>query len=105
MVSAPWVPWEDVLRNLQRAEDKSTRVPLPHDGAILAVLVRVSIVGGSFDITKHLRDVHLRVAVVRRMLEELIDRGFPGYQQYDREEVRRRTRELYGDDSRAESHS
>ena len=31
------------------------------------------------DITKHLKDVHLRVPVVVALLHELIDRGFPGY--------------------------
>ena len=50
------------------------------------------------DVTKHLRDVLLRVGVVRCMLEELIQRGFPGYDRYSVDEVRRRTRELYGDD-------
>ena len=98
------MPWEDILRNLRSAEDGSTHVPLPHDGAVLAILVRVSITGGSLDGTKHLRDVHMRAGVVRSMLEELIDRGFPGYERYDREEVRQRMRELYGDDSRAELH-
>ena len=95
------MPWGDILENLQRAESSGTRVPLPHNGAVLAVLVRVSIIGGSLDVTKHLRDVHVRVGVVRRMLEELIDRGFPGYEHYDKGDVRDRTRELYGEDSRA----
>ena len=96
------MPWEDILQNLKKAESEGTRVALPHDGAVLAVLLRVHIVGGSLDVTKHLRDVHLRVGVVRCMLEELIERGFPGYKDYNVEEVRRRTKELYGEDDRAE---
>ena len=88
--------------NLKKAESHGTRVALPHNGAVLAVLLRVHIVGGSLDVTKHLRDVHLRVGVVRCMLEELIQRGFPGYDRYSLDEVRRRTRELYGEDDRVE---
>ena len=53
------------------------------------MLLRVHIVGGSLDVTRHLRDVHLRVGVVRCMLEELIQRGFPGYKDYCVDEVRR----------------
>ena len=96
------MPWEDILQSLKKAEKEDTRVALPHDGAVLAVLLRVHIVGGSLDVTKHLRDVHLRVGVVRRMLEELVERGFPGYRDYSVEEIRRRTKELYGEDDRAE---
>ena len=92
------MPWEDILVNLKKAESHGTRVALPHDGSVLAVLLRVHIVGGSLDVTKHLRDVHLRVGVVRCLLEELIQRGFPGYDKYSVDEVRRRTRELYGED-------
>jgi len=96
------MPWEDILQMMKKAEDEGTRVALPHDGSVLAVLLRVHIVGGSLDVTKHLRDVHLRVGVVRCMLEELIQRGFPGYREYNLDEVRRRTKELYGEDDRAE---
>ena len=63
------MPWEDILRALKRAESDSTRVALPHDGSVLAVLVRVHIIGGSLDVTKHLLYVHLRVFVVRFMIE------------------------------------
>eukprot|EP00973_Karenia_brevis_P018601 2551073-Karenia_brevis.AAC.1 len=59
------MPWEDILKALQRADNDSTRIALPNDGAVLAVLLRVHIIGGSMDVTKHLRDVHLRVGVVR----------------------------------------
>ena len=40
------MPWEDILMNLRNAEMEGVRVALPHDGAVLAVLVRVHIIGG-----------------------------------------------------------
>ena len=43
--------------------------------------------------TKCLREVHLRVHVVLRMLDELIARGFPGYKGYRMEDIQRRARE------------
>jgi len=96
------MPWEDILKNLRQAQDKSVSVALPNDGAVLAVLVRVHIIGGSIDVTKHLRDVHLRVHVVLSMLQELIARGFPGYRDYHMDDIRQRARELYGNDEKAE---
>ena len=96
------MPWQDILQCLKWAEEGSTRVALPHDGAVLAVLVRVHIIGGSLDVTKHLRDVHLRVGVVRSMLEELIARGFPGYDRYEVADIRQQTSRAYGDDLHAE---
>ena len=66
------------------------------------MLLRVHIIGGSLDVTKHLRDVHLRVGVVRGLLEELIARGFPGYKHYRAEDVTQRLRDLYGQDDAAE---
>jgi len=97
------MPWEDILKNLRQAQDKSVSVALPNDGSVLAVLVRVHIIGGSIDVTKHLRDVHLRVHVVISMLQELIARGFPGYRDYRMEDIRQRARELYGNDENAEA--
>jgi len=96
------MPWEDILKNLYQAEHSSVRVALPNDGSVLAVLLRVHIIGGSIDVTKHLKDVHLRVHVVLRMLEELIARGFPGYRHYRMEDIRKRTQEVYGSDESAE---
>jgi len=95
------MPYGDILRNLEKATNTATRVPLPHDGSVLAILLRVHIIGRSIDITQHLRDVHIRPDVVRQLLEELINRGFPGYDKYDIDEVRQRTKELYGDESKA----
>ena len=80
----------------------STRMPLPHDGSILAILVRLHIVGGPGDVAKHLKEVHIRPHVVLCLLEELIDRGFPGYEKYDKARVGQRLRELYGSDPHAE---
>eukprot|EP00973_Karenia_brevis_P072753 10104203-Karenia_brevis.AAC.1 len=82
------MPWEDILKTLQRADSESTRITLPNDGVTLAVLLRVQLIGGSLDVTKHLRDVHLRVGIVRSLLEELIARGFSGYTHYRVEDVR-----------------
>ena len=58
------MPFEEILQNLRRAADPATRVPLPHDGSVLATLLRVHIIGGSVDITQHIRDVHIRAEVV-----------------------------------------
>ena len=73
------MPYEDILKQLEAAMSNTSAVSLPHDGQVLACLIRVHIIGGSVDITKHLKDVHLRVPVVVALLHELIDRGFPGY--------------------------
>ena len=88
------MPWEDILRNVQHAAEGSTKVPLPHDGAVLAALLHVHIVGNSLDVSKHLREVHIRPHVVRMLLEELIQRGFPGYGAYSVDGVRQRVRAL-----------
>jgi len=48
------------------------------------------------DVSEHLRDVHLRPAIARHLLEELIERGFPSYDAYSVEDIKRRTRTLYG---------
>ena len=69
---------------------------------VLAALLHVHIVGNSLDVSKHLREIHIRPHVVRRLLEELIQRGFPGYGNYSVESVRQRVRALYGDDNAPE---
>ena len=33
------MPWEDILQHLKKAEHQATRVALPHDGSVLAVLL------------------------------------------------------------------
>ena len=91
------------MKQVATLETGSVKIPLPHGGAVLAVLTRIHITGGSADVTKHIKDVHIRPVVVRRLLEELIDRGFPGYAKvYTKEEVRATLREQYGDDETAE---
>ena len=96
------MPWDDILRNVQHATEDSTKVPLPHDGAVLAALLHVQLVGKSLDVSKHLREIHIRPHVVRRLLEELIQSGFPRYGAYSVDGVRRRVGALYGDDDAPE---
>ena len=69
---------------------------------IVAALARVHIVGGSGDIAKHLKEVHIRPEVVVSLLEELIARGFPGYDNYSVQDIRQRSSDLYGEEPRAE---
>ena len=83
------------MANLLAASQDATRVPLPHDGSVLAILVRVHIIGGSVDVAEHLKEVHLRPDVVLSLIEELIHRGFPGYEHYRLSDVKRRLQELY----------
>ena len=96
------MPHEDILVNLKKSVSSTTRVPLPHDGSVLAILLRVHIVGGSTDVTQHLKEVHIRPEVVVNLLEELIARGFPGYENYSVAEVKQRTSDLFGDEPHAE---
>jgi len=58
------MPYEDVLKQPESVLQKAGAVSLPHDGKVLACFIRVHIIGGSVDITKHLKDVHLRAQVV-----------------------------------------
>ena len=65
------------------------------------MLVRLHLVGGSVDLAKHIKELHIRAEVVIQMIRELIARGFPGYVNYSIDDVERRTHELFGDGAKA----
>ena len=89
------MPAEEIMRLLQRAMDNSAMVPMPHDGCVISILVRLHL-SGKVDAKKHLKEFEIRAETVVKLFEELISRGFPGYTNYRLEDVRKRTRELYG---------
>ena len=95
------MPWEDILQNLQAALDNSAKVPMPHDGKVLSLLVRLHLVGTSVNISKHVKELEIRTEVVIQLMRELIARGFPGYSNYRIDDVERRTHELFGYGSKA----
>ena len=95
------MPAEDIMRSLQAAIDNSAMVPMPHDGKVLSILVRLHLVGKQVDVKKHLKELEIRAEVVVRLFRELVSRGFPGYVNYRIDDVEQRTRELFGDGPRA----
>ena len=67
------MPWPAIENQCWRALDKHTKVALPHDGKILAMLFQVQVVGGATDVDKqveHLEGATLRPAVVVRLIED-----------------------------------
>lgn len=94
------MPAEEIMRLLQKAIDNSAMVPMPHDGGVLSILVRLHL-SGKVDVKKYLKELEIRADVVVKLFQELISRGFPGYKNYRIEDVVRRTRELYGEGPRA----
>ena len=76
-------------------------VPMPHDGKVLSILVRLHLIGKQVDVKKHLKELEIRAEVVVRLFRELVSRGFPGYVNYRIDDVEQRTRELFGDGPRA----
>ena len=95
------MPAEEIMRCLQAAIDNSAMVPMPHDGKVLSILVRLHLVGKQVDVKKHLKELEIRAEVVVRLFRELVSRGFPGYVNYRIDDVEQRTRELFGDGPRA----
>jgi len=89
------MPAEEILRMLQKAIDNSTKVPMPHDGRVLSILVRLHLIG-KVEVKKHLKEFEIRAEVVVLLIRELISRGFPGYENYDIEEVTKQAEKLYG---------
>ena len=89
------MPAEEILLMLQKAIDNSAMVPMPHDGSVLSILVRLHL-RGKVEMTKHLKEFEIRAEVVVNLFRELISRGFPGYENYSFDEVKRRTEKLYG---------
>ena len=53
---------------------------VPHTEETLALLVNVHFVGGSKDLTQHLRGLTLRVHVIQRLIDILRASGYPGYE-------------------------
>ena len=89
------MPAEDILRNLQAAIDQSSLIPMPHDGKVLSILVRLHLTG-KVEAKKYLKEFEIRADVVVRLFRELVSRGFPGYVNYSIDDLEKRTRELYG---------
>ena len=89
------MPAEEILLMLQKAIDNSAMVPMPHDGGVLSILVRLHL-SGKVDMKKYLKEFEIRAEVVVMLIRELISRGFPGYENYSIEEVTQRTEKLYG---------
>ena len=95
------MPMEEILQSLEAAVSKSAMVPMPHDGHVLSLLVRLHLVNCNINIAKHVKELEIRAEVVINLIRELISRGFPGYENYCVDDVERRTRELFGDGSTA----
>ena len=89
------MPAEEILLILQKAIDNSALVPMPHDGSVLSILVRLHL-SGKVEMKKYLKEFEIRAEVVVQLIRELISRGFPGYENYNIKEVTERTENFYG---------
>ena len=89
------MPAEAILRNLQAAIDRSALIPMPHDGKVLSILVRLHLTG-KVEAKKYLKEFEIRADVVVQLFRELVSRGFPGYVNYRIDDLEKRTRELFG---------
>ena len=87
------MPAEAIMESLQAAIDNSAMIPIPHDGKVLSIMVRLHL-AGNVSMKHHLKELEIRAEVVVQLIRELIARGFPGYENYNIGEVERRTREL-----------
>ena len=86
------MPWEDIERcchlvclhakELHKTELSKLQqeMGVPHTEETLALLVNVHFVGGSKDLTQHLRGLTLRVHVIQRLIDILRASGYPGYE-------------------------
>ena len=72
------MPAEAILRNLQAAMNQSSLIPMPHDGKVLSILVRLHL-NGKVEAKKYLKEFEIRADVVVQLFRELVSRGFPGY--------------------------
>ena len=68
------MPAEDILRNLQAAIDQSSLIPMPHDGKVLSILVRLHLTG-KVEAKKYLKEFEIRADVVVRLFRELVSRA------------------------------
>ena len=57
------MPAEAILRNLQAAIDRSPLIPMPHDGKVLSILVRLHLTG-KVEAKKYLKEFEIRADVV-----------------------------------------
>ena len=73
------MPAEEILLILKKAIDNSALVPMPHDGSVLSILVRLHL-SGKVEMKKYLKEFEIRAEVVVQLIRELISRGFPGYE-------------------------
>ena len=89
------MPAEAILRNLQAAIDRSPLIPMPHDGKVLSIFVRLHLTG-KVEAKKYLKEFEIRADVVVQLFRELVSRGFPGYVNYRIDDLETRTRELFG---------
>ena len=85
------MPWEDIekccweaalnAKNLSadRLRVLQEHLGIPHSEETLAMLVSVSIVGGSKDLALHLKGLTLRIPVLRQLIHIMRVSGYPGY--------------------------
>ena len=85
------MPWEDIekccweaalnAKNLSadRLRVLQEHLGIPHSEETLAMLVSVSIVGGSKDLALHLKGLTLRIPVLRQLVDIMRLSGYPGY--------------------------
>ena len=89
------MPWEDVVKSLNRSMSDADLESIPRDEECLKYMFRLHLKVAGKDFHQHLKQVHLRPQVLVMLLHELIDRqhhAFKGYGPAD--DLKDRTRKL-----------
>ena len=85
------MPWDDIDKCCCEASQHVNTLPadelktlqeslgVPHAEETLAMLVNVHIVGGSKDLALHLKDLSLRIPVMKQLMAIMRESGYPGY--------------------------
>ncbi len=73
------MPWEKILRTLDRSTSDQKLEVLPHDPEHLAHMVQLHLEVGSLDMAKHIKEIKLRAHVVLRLGYDLIRAGHAAY--------------------------
>ena len=99
------LPWEDIEKRCVEANEQwqhaldavQNSLALPHSEEVLAAMVNVHIVGGAKDLVQHLDGAKMRPNVVLKLISELRQSGYPGYDaSFNAEkQVERRMQDMY----------
>ena len=91
--SAP-MDWADIMEQMQKLEEKETRIVLPITGQVLSARVHLLISSGLIELNKYIREITVRRDIVVRLIQMHRDSGDERYKHLDMKEVRSKACEL-----------